>query len=530
MTQRSRSQRLLAAVLFTDIVNSTTVAEELGDRRWKTLLDRHHEIVRRELKRFGGRELDTAGDGFFASFREPASAVECACAASDSVRQLGIEIRCGVHFGECQRVGKKLAGITVAVGARLTALGGAGDVLVSSTVADLVRGAGFGLTDRGSHVLKGVEGEWRVYAVTTLEGRPRPRPVAAEEAKARRDALEAGSSRDSVRLRVAGIAVVVAAALAGLGVALSEGGKAEVPGPGTIAMIDSSNEDFDRVISVGARVHPQDLASGGDKLWVVSVTNKTLLEVNPATGAVEVFGTPSSPTGVAYANGLVWVTFGFSSDAHLRVGVLDPAETAPVVDSAPFTVPDGSYPITVAGGRVWVADPMGSTLTGYDPVTEQTDSLPLPPASGPIDIAAAESGPSRYIWIAAGRQESVFVVDSVHPKRRIKTFGTGGESPTAIAVGRDGSAWIASEQNDSVLSLTPSGSTQLHKVLGGRCDGPSGIAATAEEVWVSCGVSQTILALNPSDGSIESELEVQGSPGAVSVDTKGAVWVALHEG
>ena len=136
----SSSGRILAAVLFTDMVDSTAVAEELGDRRWKTLTKRHHTIVRRELKRFGGREIDTAGDGFFATFREPASAIACACAASEAVRELGVEIRAGVHFGECEQTGKKPSGITVVVGARIMALGGGGDVLVSSTVAELTRG------------------------------------------------------------------------------------------------------------------------------------------------------------------------------------------------------------------------------------------------------------------------------------------------------------------------------------------------------------------------------------------------------
>ena len=132
-------------------------------RGWKALVHAHHRIVRQLLKRYGGRELDTAGDGFFASFKEPASAIGCACAAVEAVRELGIEIRTGVHFGECEQIGKKLGGITVVVGARLMGLGGAGDVLVSATAADLTRGAGFGTFDRGSHALKGVPEEWPVF-------------------------------------------------------------------------------------------------------------------------------------------------------------------------------------------------------------------------------------------------------------------------------------------------------------------------------------------------------------------------------
>ncbi len=176
--------RTLAAVLFTDMVDSTAIAEELGDRRWKALVHEHHRIVRRAIKRFGGTEHDTAGDGFFASFKEPASAIACACEATEAVRALGVEIRAGIHFGECEHMGKKLGGITVVVGARIMSLGGAGDVLVSSTAAELSRGAGFGFADRGMHRLKGVEDEWHVFAATAVDGKPRPDPLDATEARA----------------------------------------------------------------------------------------------------------------------------------------------------------------------------------------------------------------------------------------------------------------------------------------------------------------------------------------------------------
>src|SRR5512132_2318488 len=138
--RRRSGTRVLAAVLFTDIVDSSAVASRVGDARWKELIARHHAIVRRELKRFGGRELDTAGDGFYASFGEPAAAIRCACAAAESVRELGIEIRAGVHFGECEQLKEKLGGIAVVVGARVMSLGGAGDVLVTASTSSLVAG------------------------------------------------------------------------------------------------------------------------------------------------------------------------------------------------------------------------------------------------------------------------------------------------------------------------------------------------------------------------------------------------------
>jgi class 3 adenylate cyclase len=161
----TESNRVLATVLFTDIVNSTGRAASLGDEEWRKLLERHHALVRRYLTLFRGRELDTAGDGVFAAFDGPARAIRCACTIADSVRELGIEVRAGLHTGECEIVGEKLAGIAVHIGARIAGQAAAGEILVSSTVKDLVAGSGLRFQDRGTATLKGVAGEWRLYAV-----------------------------------------------------------------------------------------------------------------------------------------------------------------------------------------------------------------------------------------------------------------------------------------------------------------------------------------------------------------------------
>ena len=157
--------RVLATVLFTDIVGATEKAASLGDRSWHDLLDAHHALVRRELKAFRGREIDTAGDGFLAAFDGPARAIRCACAVSSSVRSLGIEVRAGLHTGECEIMGDKLGGIAVHIGARIAALARPGEVLVSSTVKDLVAGSSLSFHDRGTELLKGLPGNWHLYAV-----------------------------------------------------------------------------------------------------------------------------------------------------------------------------------------------------------------------------------------------------------------------------------------------------------------------------------------------------------------------------
>lgn len=156
--------RMLATVLFTDIVGSTQRAAELGDRAWRDLLEGHDRVTRRQLERWRGREVKSVGDGFLAVFDGPARGIQCARAIADDVRALGIEVRAGLHTGECELMRDDIGGIAVHIGARVAAEAAAGEVLVSSTVKDLVVGSGIAFDDRGEHVLKGAPGEWRLYA------------------------------------------------------------------------------------------------------------------------------------------------------------------------------------------------------------------------------------------------------------------------------------------------------------------------------------------------------------------------------
>ena len=159
------TDRVLATVLFTDIVGSTERATELGDRLWRDLLDAHDAAVRHQLHRFAGREIQTTGDGFFATFDGPGRAIRCACAIRDAVRPLGLEIRAGLHTGEIELRGKDVAGVAVHIGARVSALAATGEVLVSGAMPPLVFGSGIDFEDRGEHQLKGVPGSWRLFAV-----------------------------------------------------------------------------------------------------------------------------------------------------------------------------------------------------------------------------------------------------------------------------------------------------------------------------------------------------------------------------
>jgi pimeloyl-ACP methyl ester carboxylesterase len=158
-------ERALATVLFTDVVGSTALAAQLGDRRWRDLVQRHHETVRKQLDRFRGHEIDVAGDGFLASFDGPGRAIRCARSILSAVAELGLQVRAGLHTGECELIDGKLAGIAVHTGARIAATAGPNEILASSTVRDLVAGSGIEFQDRAVHLLKGVPGEWHLYAV-----------------------------------------------------------------------------------------------------------------------------------------------------------------------------------------------------------------------------------------------------------------------------------------------------------------------------------------------------------------------------
>lgn len=229
--RKRRRASVLTTLLFTDIVAATAMAEELGDRRWRELLARHHSILRDALREFRGRELDTAGDGVFARFDSPASAVRCACAIADAVRKLGIEIRAGIHIGEAEMFDGKLSGVNVHAGARTMAEAGPGQILVTSSVRDIVRGGGFGFADRGLRELRGIEGEWQLFEVTSVDGTPRPPVPSAEEARSRRDAIVPPPLVKRRRVRLTALATALAAVVAGsaLAITLTFGGSSSTP-------------------------------------------------------------------------------------------------------------------------------------------------------------------------------------------------------------------------------------------------------------------------------------------------------------
>jgi class 3 adenylate cyclase len=195
--ERAELERVLATVLSTDIVGSTQKAAELGDAGWRELVERHHAKVRALLTRFRGREVDTAGDGFFAIFDGPARAIRCAEAIVENVRMLGIEVRAGLHTGECELIDGKVGGLSINIGARIASHARPSEVLVSQRVKNLVVGSALAFEDRGEHELKGVPGAWRLYALRA------PRGARPTEARSTRSRTKTSSSR--LALRTSGV-------------------------------------------------------------------------------------------------------------------------------------------------------------------------------------------------------------------------------------------------------------------------------------------------------------------------------------
>jgi len=249
MRRRDKPGNVLTTLVFTDIVGSSQVAEELGDRRWRELLARHNRIVREELREYGGRELDTAGDGVFSRFDSPAAAINFAAATADAVRELGIEIRAGIHIGECEVFEGKLSGVNVHAAARTMGQAGAGEILVTRSVRDLVRGAGFGFADRGVHELRGIEGDWHLYEVTSIGESHRSPPLPEGEAKERRGQIEPPPLVKRRRVRLTAVAAVIALVLAAAAFALAHAVGGASAGPLTGCEVTSHPPLNDRAFN-----------------------------------------------------------------------------------------------------------------------------------------------------------------------------------------------------------------------------------------------------------------------------------------
>ncbi len=513
MRQRSGS-RVLAAVLFTDIVDSTAVATRVGDARWKELIARHHAIVRRGLKRFGGRELDTAGDGFYASFGEPAAAIRCACAVAESVRELGIEIRAGVHFGECEQLKEKLGGIAVVVGARVMSLAGPGDVLVTASTSALVAGAGFGFTDRGEHSLKGVDGQWHVLAVSEVDGAPRSQPAEPEEAELRLADVQPSAllSRRWLTSRpwAVGVGIALVLALVAISIPLlrSEHGPVNV-GTNSIGGINADGGSLDSATPLGQR--PGASAIGFGSLWVAEPDRGVVARLSLAGGSVidPNIRVGTSPSGVAVGEGSVWVTnAGDGTVSRIDPGTNEVSQTLPDVGSQPSGIAFGD-------DALWVTDAIGAELLKVDPATGKSQPVRL--AGQPSGVAFTPDG----VWVAVA-PAGVARVDPADLSVTL-TYQSVGNGPTAV-LSAFGSIWVANHVDGTVSRLEPSTGQQQATIPVG--DGPNALGTAAGSLWVANEFGGSITAIDPATSTVGQTVPVGGAAASLAADGD-ELWLAV---
>jgi peptide/nickel transport system substrate-binding protein len=470
-----RAERFLTTVLFTDIVGSTELAAELGDRGWRDLVQEHHRLVRAALRRHGGREIDTAGDSFFAVFDAPAAGVECALEIGPAVEPLGLQVRAGLHVGEVEQIAGKVGGITVPIASRIMSAAGAGEVLVSQTVRDLSAGSGLHFEDRGSRELKGVPGEWHLFAVT--------RPAAAvagadaaitEEDRTTRRAAAVRRARSRpiwqrnprlTALAAIGLAVIVVAA--GLFVwqpwlppALTNVDE------NAVGVIDAGRNVIVGQAAVGSQ--PGAIAFGEGSVWVANTGDDTVSQLDPKTHAVvDTIDVGKTPTGIAVGEGSIWV-----ADSGERAVTRINAATRRVVETV--TVGNGPRAIALGSGAVWVANAGDGTVTRIDAATGEA-AEPVGLASLPTAVAADDGG----AWVVSEDSGTVTHLDptTAAPVAAPIAVGT---RPSAIAIG-DGAVWVANTGDGSISKIDPTG----HRVTGLIDIGgsPVGLAIGGTSLW-----------------------------------------------
>lgn len=514
--------RRTATVLFLNIVGSTKIASELGDARFRALLSRFNRIVQTGLRRHGGREEDRAGDGFFATFAQPAKAIRCASRLSEDVRELGIEIRAGIHTGETERVDGKTQGIAVVIGSRVMSLATSGEILVSSTTKELTTGAGFSFEDFSAHELKGVPGTWQVWAVTGVDGTPLPGPLPASDAAEHLRAIggprpERGNRR---RVLIAGL-TSAAVVMGGLALLLPRGEESPrrrvqptAPAPGTLIEIDPAGDILSEiplrplqeartnrhtphpmVVGQGGvwlirrdqliHVDPVDdeeagraaigrgnpvsinIASGYDAIWLM--TDKELLRVNPATREVRPVASLnrgpvlSWTTDVTVGAGYVWA--GTSDGELLR---FDP-RTGGV---ARTKVPSSIDAIAAGTGAVWVSDLLEGTVIRLDPETmEPNGSLEILGGADALVVDGSD------LWVLSRTAGLITPVVDGQARPQIRV----GEDPTSLAAGI-GAIWVGDK--DGIIRRIDLDTRQIEEVPMGSPIRDLAVDEEANTLWV----------------------------------------------
>jgi class 3 adenylate cyclase len=466
---RRTPARGLTTLLFTDIVGSSEIAVELGDHRWRSLQALHHAEVRRQLKRLGGHEVDTSGDGFFATFSTPAAGVRCASAIVTAVRELGLEVRAGLHIGEVEPAGRKVAGIAVTTAARVSAMAAPGQVLVTSTIAQMVAGSGLGFSTLGTRELKGVPGKWELLILTSVDGRPSG-PTDPKDARAARDRA---SPKDAEKRSPSAALVFLAGALAVIlvGAILATHGRA---GSGSPVASSTSPPVPVALVALtdgtGVEAFPIDLPA---------------LRANTLVGPIVFTGRLDTPAAFA------WIPTGFTSFG-LRVAKINRTSGAVVDPGRSFktnttnTNTTTCVCVALAEGRLWspvstgkiepngVGEVLGVSLRGLS-LREGADRDVLVDDELEFRAVSALVSGAGYLWMADTASDRIYRVDPETSKVLPISLRQGAD----MLVFADGGLWVLDrldakitrvdpETGRSLRSFTSSGNLQAIAVGGGN--------------------------------------------------------------
>ncbi|MQB01372.1 MAG: hypothetical protein GEU78_13950 [Actinobacteria bacterium] len=507
MARRGRT-RLLTTILFTDVVDSTRLASEMGDGRWREVMSRHNKAVRRELRNFGGREIDTAGDGFFATFQDPDSALRCAVAITEAVRELGIEVRAGVHVGEAEVAGKQMRGIAVHIGARVMSMATGGRVFATGTVKDLVAGAGVSFRDRGRHEIKGVPGEWQVLEVTDVEGMQRTALLEEDEAASRRaDITPPPLVKQRLPLALALVAILTA--LSSIVVLSIRGnGSLDSLPANSIGRIDAVSGDVKEAFQLD--LSPQAMTVEGGVVWIISLEARTLTKLDPEAERLgPAIATQGAPSDIAMEDsGRLWVTNQFEG-------------TVVTFDSDPLRLEDsvsvgaGATGIAIGEGAIWVVTGVEPALIRIDPATREKEVV--------LDADDLEASPQGVtvgggsVWVVAGR-----TLTQVDPTERQIVHRSNLRFDSQTVAFGEGFLWAVHGGSDTV-SKVDAGTLQAVAIPVGN--GPRDVAVGGGSAWVTNSEDGTVSRIDPSSNEV-STIRVGHSPRAVSVEN-GSVFVAV---
>ena len=520
---RSSARRRLMTVLFLDIVGSTALAHELGDARWRVVLTSFRAAVRQELKRYSGCEQGTEGDSFFATFAEPAQALRAAAAIATAVQHVGVDVRIGVHTGEVEELDGTLGGIAVHIGARVCALAGAAEVMVTSTVKELVAGSGARFDDAGEHQLKGVDGLWHTHLLRSIE-LVVPPPLQPEVAAERIAGLDAPRGRRRVYWAIAAAVLAIAAAIAGI---VAMHGSSKPLAKITLLQLDPKTGAIVRTLRDGTLGCPcgANLFAIDGTLWERAGRQGDVIAVRDmSTGRTQrVARAPDGSVDGAVGFGSVWLlrnVVGMKSGNNTLTSAVQRVDelSGRAVATIPLTGSIDGGTIAVGNGAVWALQPNGM-LDRIDPATNRLTGRFVTGAEE-TQILLPTGG---YEWICECLYHEVLRYDA--RTRSSKTFHFT-EQPwhlVEINTGNRSSLWLMDEQGATLTEIDPETGTPKQPLgLNGT---PSEAVQLGDSIWVAAGSVVDRIKLK---GHARTSIELpkgMNATGIAADATTGRLWV-----